>query len=588
MRLFGRPLAPVLTSAITILEQTKIRVESWLKLVQVHDERLKVTGRNKIGERGKSSIPEERTADCLQAIIDGFEDELMIISPDLRVKQVNNAVLRRLGTPAADIIGMPCFQVSHGAEEPCRPPWCECPINQVLETGQTIRVVHSYRDGYMEDGSERWVEVVASPIWDSCGHVTEVIELLRDVSENKKLQKEALKANRELLALNSIASALSQPLDLNATLQAVAETMLDALEAQVSWVQLSDDTSRIPAARASRGLSAEVLDGLIEAMSNMGSSEQTTSASYSVMPTNKADGDGQTLWQFAVTPLKSKGVVLGTAGVATTKRPLDQQRIQLLDAIGSQVAVAVERCKLYEEVQVAGELRGELLHQVIAAQEEERRRIARELHDETGQTLTALRLCLERQALAPTSNTEEINARLAQCLSLCQQAEEEVDKLIFDLRPALLDDLGVVEAIEFYAQTRLKPTGISVDFRVAGKERRLSSEKEAALFRVMQEGITNIIKHAQAKNAMIHLQFKREQLVAQVEDDGRGFDVTQMASLQNPKRGLGLLGMRERMSLIGGSLSIVSKPGIGTRIKAAIPLAGSERRDEKHQSTLGR
>lgn len=499
----------------------------------------------------------------------------MIVGPDFRVRQANTALLRRLGTTAIPVVGQPCFRVSHGAEEPCRPPWCECPLNQVLETGQTIRVVHSYWESHMDDSSERWAEIVASPIWDSNGHITEVIELVRDVSENRKLQKEALKANRELLALNSIARALSQSLDLKATLQAVAETMLDALEAQVSWVQLSDDTSGIPAARASRGLSAEARDELIEAMSNKGSNEQTTSASYSVVPNNNADDGAQTLWQFAVTPLKSKGIELGTAGVATTKRPLDQQRIQLLEAIGNQITVAVERCKLYEEVQLARDLRGELLHKVITAQEEERRRIARELHDETGQDLTALRLRLERLALISTSSTtDEVKAQLVQSLSLCQQAEDEVDKLIFDLRPSLLDDLGLVEAIEFYAQTRLTTAGIAVNLGVTGKERRLSAERETALFRVVQESITNIIKHAHAKNAVIHLQFKTKKFMAQIEDDGCGFEVNQMVSPQNPRRGLGLLGMRERISLIGGSLSVISKPGAGTHVEAVVPLAG--------------
>ena len=151
-----------------------------------------------------------------------------------------------------------------------------------------------------------------------------------------------------------------------------------------------------------------------------------------------------------------------------------------------------------------------------------------------------------------------------------------MDKLIFDLRPALLDDLGLVEAIEFYAQTRLKTAGIGVSLRVTGKERRLSGEREAALFRVMQEGITNIVKHAHAKSAMIHVQFKTNQFVARIEDDGCGFEVSQIVSSQNPRRGLGLLGMRERMSLVGGSLSIVSKPGVGTRLKAVVPLAGEE------------
>lgn len=579
MRQVGYVVGKSLTPVIAILEQTRITLGDWFKIIRADGERLTAGRRNRVEKPGEAGGFTKIPDNCLQTIIDGLEEEVMIVSSDFRVKQVNSAMLRRSRIPATSIIGQPCFKVSRGAEEPCHSPWNECPLNQVLETKQSIRAIHTHWEGQMEDGEggERWVEVVVSPIWDSRGCVTDVIELVRDVSENKKLQKEILKANRELLALNAIAHALNQSLDLKAMLQIVAETMLDALESQVSWVRLLDDTSQMPTAKASRGLSTEALNELMEAISNTGSSEQiATSASYSVVPGNVTKGRVSTLWQFALTPLKSKGVILGTAGVATAKRPVDQQRLQLLDVIGNQIAAAVERCRLYEELQLVRDLRGELLHQVIATQEEERKRIARELHDETGQTLTALRLCLERLAVAPSSGTEEIKAQLAQPLSLCQQAEEEVDKLIFDLRPALLDDLGLVEAIEFYAQTRLRAAGIEATVNVTGQERRLSSERETALFRVMQEGISNIVKHAHAKSVVIKLQFTPDQLIARLVDDGCGFEVTRIVSPHNPKRGLGLLGMKERMSLVEGSLSIVSKSGIGTRLKVVVPFDGEE------------
>jgi len=560
-------LTLLLTWVIGILAQTKTRLENWLEAMRLPDG-------SRAERRPKEwDILAASPAACLQAMIDGLEDEVMIIGPDFRVRQANNAMLRRLRTAAVNIVGEPCFQVSHGADEPCRPPWCECPLSRVFETGQSIHAVHSHWGSKTEQDSESWVEIVVSPIWDTNGRVTEVIELVRDITESKRLQAELLRTNRELVALNSIAHALSQSLDLRTTLQAVAETMLDALEAQVSWVKLADDAHRIQAVRPGLTLSAQSLDELIETTFNIGSNESAaTSASYSVVPSDDTNTQGQTIWQFIVTPLKLKGVILGTAGVATARRPVDQQRIQLLDAIGNQIAVVVERCKLYEEVELARDLRGELLRKVITTQEEERLRIARELHDETGQTITALRLCLDRLALAPASSAEESRARLAQALELCQRAEEEIDKLIFALRPALLDDLGLVEAIKFYAETRLKPAGTVVSFRAVGEERRLSEEKEAALFRVIQEGITNIAKHAHAKSAAIRLQFTTNQLVAQIEDDGCGFEMSQVVSSQDSKRGLGLLGMRERMSLIGGSLSIASRPGAGTRLKVVVPL----------------
>ncbi len=513
-------------------------------------------------------------ADCLKTIIDGLEDEVMIISPDYRITQANNTVLRRLGATMTNIAGQPCFKVSHGTDEPCCLPWCECPLNRVLETGESVSVVHTLPGDQADGDGERWLEVVASPLRDGLGRITEIIELYRDVSESKKLRRQLIRANRELLALNSISRALSQTLDLLTTLQTATEAMLDALEAQISWVKLIDENGTVPAIHANRGLSAKVLDDLIHIVDNLGFGEQTTSATYSVVPEN-GNGDADQLWQFAVTPLKLKGVVLGTAGVGTVKQPFDQQRVQLLDAIGHQIAAAVERSKLYGEVQLARDLKGELLHKVITAQEEERRRIARELHDETGQALTALRLCLERLAqVSASSASGEVKDRLAQSLSLCQQADEEIDKLIFDLRPSLLDDLGLVEAIEFFINTRLTTAGIKASLMVTGKERRLPSEREVSLFRVIQESINNIIRHARAKSVTIRLKYKANQLEARIEDNGCGFDLKQVMGSQSSGGGLGLLGMKERMSLIGGSLSIVSKTGTGTCVTAVVPLVG--------------
>ena len=236
MRLFRRVKALLFTSTIVILEQAKLGLEDWLKTMRSRSERWVPGGKG--DSAGRSSVTAERPIDCLQTMIDGFADEVMIIGPDFRVRQANNAVLKRLGRLVADIIGQPCFRVSRGADEPCHSPWCECPLNQVLQTGQSIRMVHTRWESQVDEGYERWVEIIASPIRDSDGRVIEVIELARDVSESKKLQREILRVTRELLALNSISHALNQSLDLKVTLQAVAETMLDALEAQVSWVQL--------------------------------------------------------------------------------------------------------------------------------------------------------------------------------------------------------------------------------------------------------------------------------------------------------------------------------------------------------------
>ncbi|MFH0809782.1 MAG: ATP-binding protein [Pseudomonadota bacterium] len=533
MRFRERILAKALSLGVATLEQARSTLDGWRK-------RLRTEG-------NRPSAPSGSPDECLQTIIDSFAEEVIVIGPDFRIHRANGAVLRRLGD---GVVGQTCFS-TRGLSSPCRPPWCECPLHLVVDTGQTVRVVHSNRES--EGVGERWVEIAAAPVRDSGGRVTEVIELTRDVSESKRLQRELLRANRELLALNYIGRALSESLDLKPVLQTVAETMLDALDAPLSWVRLDD--GKLPILHASRGLAEDVVAGLMEAANSARAGEISVPGGS---------------WRLAATLLKSKGAALGTAGIAATL-PLDESRVQLLDAIGSQIAVAVERCRLYQEVQLARDMRGELLHSIITTQEEERRRIARELHDRTGQALTALRLSLERLALAPATTPDGIKAQLAQPLQLCQQADEDLDRLIYDLRPALIDDLGLVEAIKSHVASRLGNAGIAVSFRITGEERRLPGETEVALFRVTQEAITNIIKHAGASGVVICLQFKKNRLVAEIEDDGSGFETT--AAPLSARHGLGLLGMRERLSLIGGTLSVTSSPGAGTRLKAVVPLA---------------
>jgi len=213
------------------------------------------------------------------------------------------------------------------------------------------------------------------------------------------------------------------------------------------------------------------------------------------------------------------------------------------------------------------EARGELLRKLITAQEEERKRIARELHDETSQVLATLALGLEAAAGAPSP--EAAREKLAGLRALAVGALDGVHRIIHALRPSALDDLGLVSAIRWYAETLLEPGGLEVDFSVRGDEGRLPPAVETALFRTVQEALTNVAKHADADRVAIAVACGPEAVEITVEDDGRGFDVEEV--LRGEGAGLGLLGMRERMTLLEGSLEIASHPGGGTRLTLRVP-----------------
>jgi two-component system, NarL family, sensor histidine kinase UhpB len=160
---------------------------------------------------------------------------------------------------------------------------------------------------------------------------------------------------------------------------------------------------------------------------------------------------------------------------------------------------------------------------------------------------------------------------------------DEVRKLTLDLRPTVLDDLGLIPAIRWYADHRLKPQGVKVHLETSGDEHRLSPEQETALFRVMQEAMNNVVWHAEAENVVISVDFSPVAVAIEVEDDGKGFDLAEVSRAPDKGRGLGLMGMRERVALFYGNLTIDTALGAGTRLRIEVPVEGS--RNGKDQSS---
>lgn len=224
-----------------------------------------------------------------------------------------------------------------------------------------------------------------------------------------------------------------------------------------------------------------------------------------------------------------------------------------------------------EELKRKEEIRAKLLQQVITAQEEERKRIARELHDETGQALTSLMVGLK--VIETATTREQIQARAAELRSQTADALGSIHDLALQLRPSALDDLGLVAAVRRYARDFGDKHGIDVDLQVTGFEcARLTAEIETAIYRIVQEALSNVAKHAQASRVSVLLDRQESKVVAIVEDDGKGFDVDEVFVSETHSDRLGLFGMRERASLVGGTLDIESRPGSGTTVFVQVPV----------------
>lgn len=225
--------------------------------------------------------------------------------------------------------------------------------------------------------------------------------------------------------------------------------------------------------------------------------------------------------------------------------------------------------ELERQVQERTQTVRQLLDKVITAQEEERKRVARELHDGAAQDLAALLVALDGVEVA-LAMSEPQRGLIQGIKREARQALQEVRRLLLDLRPSALDELGLAPAVRWFLESRLMGLGIRGSVHVEGAERRLPAALETTLFRIVQEAVNNAARHAAPRNVLVRLKFGPEEVVATIEDDGKGFDPARLDS-PTGRGGLGLVGMRERAALAGGRVEVESQPGIGSRITVQIP-----------------
>jgi PAS domain S-box-containing protein len=525
-----------------------------------------------------------RSRDFLQTTIDSIDDELMVLDSQLRITQANRRL--RLRYKDQEIMGRYCYEVSHGFDHPCRPPNYTCPLNEVKQTGTSVRVVHVLNIDHDGGGAEKYIEVSASPIYDGNGKISQIVELTRDITESTEAEKRILEANRQLVALNAIASTVSESLSLGVILNSALDKTLELINCDVGGILLLDEKSQTLSYGVHRGLSKRFVqgiaglapgEGIAGKAAQMGETLVVNDISKDHRVTRPVVAE-ENLKAFVSQPLMSKGRVVGVLNVASRKpRSFSQQEIQLLSALGHQLGTAIENARLYQELQSKEQMRAELLRKIISAQEDERRRVARELHDVTSQALATLAVRLEALAAVPGSSVKERERKIEETRALLATTSDEVRRLIYALRPTVLDDLGLPAALRSCAANSLGAAGIEVHVEMVGEERRLQPQVEIAIFRIAQEAMTNVVRHARADSTYISLEFKEKSVALQIEDDGIGFDLSEESSSTDvSRRGAGLLGMKERTELLGGTLRIITRPGCGTRVEVEIQVDWEE------------
>jgi signal transduction histidine kinase len=381
--------------------------------------------------------------------------------------------------------------------------------------------------------------------------------------ENARLYENSTRWLRQLESLNEVGNALASELELDPLLSLVARRLQELVDAKLVLIALPE--GGVLRVAAAEGESAYGVAGIELALGGSkagrvlerGRSERIDSL------LDDPEVDQQATRRMGVhsglyVPLLVRGQPIGIV-IAHDKQgaapAFSEDDLRLAESLGSRAAIAVDLSERFSRDSV---------RRVVEAQELERARLARELHDETGQALTSILLGLK--PLEETAESPEARAALDSVRELVISTLQDVRRLAVELRPSALDDFGLVPAVERLTDTFREQSGLQVDLETQLGDERLPSEAETTLYRVIQEALTNIIKHSAASRVSILLQRKNGAVVAVVEDDGNGFDPS-----DTRPDSLGLAGMSERVSLAGGRLQVETSPGSGTTVVAEMP-----------------
>jgi two-component system NarL family sensor kinase len=388
------------------------------------------------------------------------------------------------------------------------------------------------------------------------------------MSDKPEVQSDAEKLrvrNRELLILNSIAEALNRSVDLGEALQIALAQATELLDLHTGWVWLLDEETGDSYLAAAQGLPPALssdprrMEGACYCLDTYRMGDLSGAANVNVVTCSRlktlVDGtDG--LRYHASIPLYANEKKLGVLNVASPDwRELSADDLRLLHTVGDLLSISIERARLFDKSTQLGAL-------------EERNRLAREIHDTLAQGLTAVALKLESADawLQDRMDVEKAQDNVRQALALTRLNLDEARRSVLDLRAAPLDGRTLDQALQELAQEQAKEVGFELKFESVGG-RPLPIRVEVGLFRIAQEAISNVARHAAAAEVYVGIVTLPAEVTLIVADDGLGFDASQV-----PADRFGLVGLNERVKLLGGQLQLESDPGMGTRLEANIPL----------------
>jgi PAS domain S-box-containing protein len=401
-----------------------------------------------------------------------------------------------------------------------------------------------------------------------------VLAMFLDITDRRRVEIERAR-------LDSITDTALSYLGLDGLLRELLGRLRSSLKAEVASVWLVDEDAEVFVLRAVDGVAFErIADVRIPLDSSERLKLDAPYVDNDLQPPPKGRDDWRAREWSAIglplraemgAPLRVEGKAIGVVRVGSTRTPFAEEDQRLLHVVADRAAPAIERGRLLETVGESRRRLAVLSQRLVEVQETERREISRELHDEVGQLLTGLLFKIESHSAGSGRAKDEMRV-------IVNDLIDRVRDLSMNLRPPMLDDLGLLSALTWQIRRFGAQTGIQVRFRYADLDRRFGGQVEITAFRIVQEALTNVARHAGVKQAKVDVWANAASLGVRIEDEGGGFDVGAALAA----RSTGLEGMRERSRLAGGRLSIESAPGKGTRLSIELPLdPGSVRNHEK-------
>jgi signal transduction histidine kinase len=381
---------------------------------------------------------------------------------------------------------------------------------------------------------------------------------------------------RQVAIFRSIAETLNRSYTLREALDAALRRILELLDVEAGWIFLHGPNPgefylaadvNLPAPLAVAGKRRMTGDCRCLTQLREGTLREPVSV-IECLRLEQALPHAPERHRHASVPLVAQDETVGILNLLLPPdRTFSEQELDMLEAIGHELAVTIQRARLFDQVREQERVRRELLQRLLVAHEEERRRIARDLHDHAGQIMTALIIQLSQLAAQAEATANPLAPALHHLHEVAQEGLDDLRRLVHELRPAVLDDLGLGPAVRWYVDTYVTPAGLTAHVEIHGLGNRLPSDVETVAFRIVQEALTNVLRHARAREVRVRLDRRGEMLLVMVRDDGVGFDPEEV-----DRRSFGIAGMRERAELVGGTVQILSVPGVGTTVLARLPV----------------